>query len=81
VQVTPAQHASALLDLEALGRQLAAHGTFTTNDYLLRGVLRDEAGRGGEPVELTVFATGRAIIKGVTEPEVARSLVAKYIGS
>jgi TATA-box binding protein (TBP) (component of TFIID and TFIIIB) len=34
-----------------------------------------------EPFELTVFADGRAIIKGTSKPEEARSLYAKYIGS
>ena len=35
----------------------------------------------GDAIELTVFPTGRAIIKGVTEPEAARTLYAKYIGA
>ena len=30
--------------------------------------------------ELTVFADGRAIIGGTSDPAVARSLYAKYIG-
>ncbi len=33
------------------------------------------------PYELTVFADGRAIIKGTKDPAVARSLYAKYLGS
>jgi adenylyltransferase/sulfurtransferase len=33
------------------------------------------------PYEMTVFADGRAMIKGTTDLSVARSLYAKYIGS
>jgi adenylyltransferase/sulfurtransferase len=33
------------------------------------------------PYELTVFADGRAIIKGTRDPGVARSLYARYIGA
>jgi adenylyltransferase/sulfurtransferase len=31
--------------------------------------------------ELTVFADGRAIVKGTDKPEVARTIYARYIGS
>jgi adenylyltransferase/sulfurtransferase len=34
-----------------------------------------------KPYELTLFPNGRAIVKGTHEPNVARSLYAKYIGS
>jgi adenylyltransferase/sulfurtransferase len=33
------------------------------------------------PYEMTVFADGRAILKGSQDPVVARSLYARYIGS
>jgi molybdopterin/thiamine biosynthesis adenylyltransferase len=33
------------------------------------------------PYQITVFPDGRALIKGTTDPAVARSLYAKYIGS
>ena len=33
------------------------------------------------PYEMTIFTDGRAIIKGTTDPAVARSLYARYIGS
>jgi molybdopterin-synthase adenylyltransferase len=33
------------------------------------------------PYEVTVFPDGRAIVKGTTDPAIARSLYAKYIGS
>jgi molybdopterin-synthase adenylyltransferase len=43
------------------------------NDFLLRFRV--------PPYEMTVFADGRAILKGTTDPAVARSLYARYIGS
>ena len=43
------------------------------NDFLLRFRV--------PPYELTVFADGRAIIKGTRDPSVARSLYARYIGA
>ena len=45
----------------------------TWNRYLLRFEV--------EGRQITVFADGRAIIKGTNEPEVARTLYARYIGT
>jgi molybdopterin/thiamine biosynthesis adenylyltransferase len=62
------------LDLAALGRQLAAGGgDVRQNEFLLRMRV--------PPYDLTVFADGRAVIKGTRDPAVARSLYARYIGS
>ncbi len=63
------------LDLGELGKRVgaAAGGTVRRNEYLLKF----EAA----PYEVTVFADGRAIVKGTTDPAVARSLYARYIGS
>jgi adenylyltransferase/sulfurtransferase len=60
------------LDLELLSRRLAAHGEVRSNAYLLR--LRVP------PYELTLFADGRAIVSGTTDPAMARSLYARYVG-
>lgn len=82
VQVTPSSDAmSAKLDLQSIQSRLNAHGEFTCNPFLLRGVLSAERGDNGDDVELTVFPDGRAIIKGTSEPDKARSIYAKYIGS
>jgi molybdopterin-synthase adenylyltransferase len=65
---------SRTLDLKALQERLspivveARH-----NDFLLRFRV--------PPYELTVFTDGRAIIKGTTDPAVARTLYAKYLGA
>lgn len=62
------------LDLVELGRTLAAGGgEVQHNEFLLRFRV--------PPYELTVFADGRAIIKGTRDPAVARSLYARYLGA
>ena len=62
------------LDLAALGRHLMAGGHLVRhNEFLLRLSM--------PPYELTVFADGRALIKGTRDAAVARSLYARYIGT
>ena len=63
------------LDLAELGRRLASVSAaeVRNNDFLLRFRIA--------PYELTVFADGRAIIKGTKDPAVARSLYARYVGA
>jgi molybdopterin/thiamine biosynthesis adenylyltransferase len=62
------------LDLATLGRRLQPTvAEVRNNEFLLRFRV--------PPFELTVFADGRAIIKGTRDPAVARSLYARYIGS
>ena len=51
----------------------AIEGDVTFNTYMLRCSV------GG--LELTLFADGRAIVKGTADPNKARTLYAKYIGS
>ncbi|HEY2461732.1 MAG TPA: ThiF family adenylyltransferase [Candidatus Acidoferrum sp.] len=62
------------LDLTALRERLAPTvDDVRHNDFLLRFRV--------PPYEMTVFADGRAILKGTQDPAVARSLYARYIGS
>jgi molybdopterin/thiamine biosynthesis adenylyltransferase len=62
------------LDLAALGRRLApAVAEVRENGFLLRFRV--------PPYEMTVFADGRAIVKGTSDTSVARSLYARYIGA
>ena len=62
------------LDLPALEKHLSATiADVKQNGFLLRFRVT--------PYEITVFADGRAMIKGTTDPSVARSLYAKYLGS
>lgn len=60
------------LDLTALGTRLVGLGKVLSNEFALRFFLY--------PYEMTVFPDGRAIIKGTTDPGVARSLYSQYIG-
>jgi adenylyltransferase/sulfurtransferase len=60
------------LDLAELKARLEPLGTVRANEYALR--FQTEA------YELTVFADGRAIVKGTGDPGIARSLYARYVG-
>jgi molybdopterin-synthase adenylyltransferase len=62
------------LDLSALRTRLAASvSDVRHNEFLL--CFR------AEPYQMTVFADGRAILKGTKDPAVARSLYARFIGA
>jgi adenylyltransferase/sulfurtransferase len=63
------------LDLGDLSRRLAGASAaeVRNNEFLLHFHV--------PPYEMTVFADGRAIIKGTQDPAVARSLYARYISS
>ena len=62
------------LDLPALGRRLAPTvAEVRENGFLLRFRV--------PPYEMTIFADGRAIVKGTRDTSVARSLYARYIGT
>jgi adenylyltransferase/sulfurtransferase len=63
------------LDLGALGQRLSsnAHSAVRNNEFLLRFQV--------DAYEMTIFADGRAVIKGTKDPAVARSLYSRYIGS
>jgi molybdopterin-synthase adenylyltransferase len=62
------------MDLHALGLRLTPIvGDVRQNDFLIRFRVA--------PYEITVFADGRAILKGTKDPAVARSLYARYIGA
>jgi molybdopterin/thiamine biosynthesis adenylyltransferase len=61
------------LDLGALGKRIAPTvAEVRENGFLLRFRI--------PPYEMTVFADGRAIIKGTRDASIARSLYARYIG-
>jgi len=71
VQVSPGRPVR--LDLAELGRRLQEAGAVTTSPYLVRLAVGAH--------ELTVFADGRAIVKGTSDPGLARSLYARYVGT
>ena len=61
------------LDLAELKTRLDTLGEVRSNEFALRFVRA--------PFEMTIFPDGRAIIKGTTDPGVARSLYARYVGN
>lgn len=61
------------IDFEEVTRRLTPHGPVRHNEFVLKFWRH--------PYELTLFADGRAIVKGTTDIAIARSLYARYIGS
>jgi len=61
------------IDLDQMSERLSTHGRVRHNDFVLKFWK--------EPLEMTLFPDGRAIIKGTTDTAIARSLYAKYVGS
>ena len=74
VQVS--HRAASKLDFAYLATVLKQTGTVSYNKFLLKFNLVEN----GDPYEFTVFPDGRAIIKGTSEPDKARTLYAKYVG-
>jgi adenylyltransferase/sulfurtransferase len=65
---------SSAVDFDAVASKLqgVATGNVKANKFLVRAVV--------DGFEFTVFSDGRAIIKGTSDPDQARSLYARYIG-
>ena len=61
------------LDLEEVARRLAPVGKVERNRFLVRAAI--------DAYHLTVFPDGRAIIAGTTDPAIARSIYARYVGT
>ncbi len=61
------------LDLDEVARRLASCGTLEKNKFLVRATLG--------AYDLAVFADGRAIVSGTTDPAVAKSVYARYVGA
>jgi molybdopterin-synthase adenylyltransferase len=61
------------VDFPEMSLRLSPHGEVRYNEMVLKFWR--------EAYEMTLFRDGRAIIKGTTDPMVARSLYAKYVGT
>ncbi|MEJ7653185.1 MAG: hypothetical protein WKH64_07500 [Chloroflexia bacterium] len=61
------------VDLRAVAERTAALGEVRYNEHLLRFKV--------DGCELTLFADGRAVVRGLEDPALARSLYARYIGA
>jgi len=71
VQIRPPNADS--IDLPALAERLRPLGEVKSNAYLVRFA--------ADGYEITVFADGRAIIKGTDDPSIARGVYSRFIGS
>jgi len=71
VHLRPASKAA--VSLPTIARRLRDQGRVTSNDDLVRFTTDD--------TDLVVFADGRAIVRGVSDPARARSIYARWIGS
>ncbi|HQZ96364.1 MAG TPA: ThiF family adenylyltransferase [Pyrinomonadaceae bacterium] len=71
VQIAPPK--PTLIDLEGLASKLGSLGEVKQNEYLVRFLSN---GR-----EMTIFADGRAIVKGTDDISAARALYSRYIGN
>ena len=75
VQLTHRQRRGRL-NLDEIADRLRRHGPVTVNAFMMRAAIAE----GGGAYELTLFADGRAIVKGTDDAGVARGLYAKYVG-
>lgn len=80
VQVLPPEGAPRVTPAE-IAHALSRHGDFRAGDFVARGTLADEKGEDGDAIEITIFADGRAIVRGTRSPERARSIYARYVGA
>ena len=71
VQIAPPR--STRIDLPLLAEKLKSLGEVKQNEYLVRFTTAEN--------EMTIFADGRAILKGTDNVTAARSLYAKFIGT
>ena len=68
-----ARSGPAKVDFAALAERLRPSGEVAFNDFLLRFRVDD--------YDITVFRDARSIIRGTTDPAIARGLYARYIGA
>ena len=72
IQVLPATRTK--LNAEGVALRLASAGRVESTPHLIRCTLAESG------LALTVFPDGRAIVKGTTDPALARSIYARYVG-
>ena len=65
------------LDFDEIALRLRVHGDVRVNELMLRANVTHN----GQSFALSLFPDGRAIVHGTSEPGVARSVYAKYIGA
>jgi adenylyltransferase/sulfurtransferase len=73
IQILPPTRAA--MDMQRVASRLSSAGTVQSTPHLLRCTLSESG------LALTVFPDGRAIVKGTSDPAVARSIYARFIGT
>ena len=82
VQITPPEKVT--FQLPELAERLKKSGIVIQNRFLVRLTLPELERTSENPesaLEITIFPDGRAIIRGTSDPGIARSLYSRYIGS
>jgi adenylyltransferase/sulfurtransferase len=74
VQVRPAANVTTI-DLDAIAARLESAGRVDRTAFFTRCALRENG------LTLTLFPDGRAMVHGTSDPSVARSMYARFIGS
>ena len=69
------------VDLVRLAERLRPHGDVVVGESHVRAAIAQNTGGFGSKLDLTVFRDGRAIVGGVTDATLARSIYARYVGS
>jgi len=64
-------------NLDEIAQRLGRFGPVVSNGFMLRAEICDN----GKTYELTLFADGRAIVKGTGEASEARGVYARYVGN
>ena len=75
VQVWPRNARDSVIDLKALATRLATAGSVSSSAMMVR--FKPAEGT----LELSLFADGRAIVKGTRDEAAARAAYAKYVGA
>jgi len=70
IQINPPAEKS--LNLEKIVESLKTYGTVVFNEYLVKFFYQE--------YEITIFKDGRVIVKGTSDPSIAKSLYSKFIG-
>jgi molybdopterin-synthase adenylyltransferase len=73
--------AAAKIDFAQIASNLRAVGKATFNKFMLKCPIVEGEGERRKEYDLTLFADGRAIIKGTNDAGVARTIYSKYVGT
>lgn len=69
-------HDARTIDLPLIAQRLRPMAEVTVSPFMLRARIRETHG----PMEMSLFADGRALFRGITDPADARTLYARYVG-